>query len=555
VPANRRLNSWKDIAGYLGASVRTVQRWEEIEHLPVHRHAHAKVGTVYAFAEEIDQWLKGRRTVWLAHEPSSRVTPAGPVPAAGDEQSRWRLIVLPFRLVKPDPEIEFLAFGLADALTTSLSGIDSLIVRSSLVAARYAGDVDFKRIAAETQVNLVVAGSLLRDGNELRVNAQLVETARGTAVASHTVRGELRNIFELQDRMVGQILDWLALPSAGRIRAPLRRDAPSSPAAYEHYLRANELAYNFDPAARDLYARCLELDPNYAPAWARLGRCCRISAKFGGDPEDFNRAEHALEHALALNPDLALAHNQLAYLEADSGRAEQAMVRLLLQTEAAGHNPELLAGLVHVCRFCGLLEPSLKAHERVSRLDPTIRTSVCHTYFMRGEYQKALETSNEVLGFLGPLTLLALGRKQDALALGREMERIRTPLPLVRSAFTWVRALAETSRAEALRVLESALSLLTHGPEELFYAARSFAYLSDIERALVILARAVDEGFFCYPALTRDPWLDSVRGTPEFIRIMRRALEQHTAAFRAYVETGGERILGAGAPEHEAIGD
>jgi tetratricopeptide (TPR) repeat protein len=333
----------------------------------------------------------------------------------------------------------------------------------------------------------------------------------------------------------------------------LRRDTPSSPAAYEHYLRANELAYNFDPAARDLYARCLELDPNYAPAWARLGRCCRITAKFGGDPEDFNRAEHALERALALNPSLALAHNQLAYLEADSGRAGQAMVRLLLQAKAAGHNPELLAGLVHVCRFCGLLEPSVKAHERVSRLDPTIRTSVCHTYFMRGEYQKALETSNEVLGFLGPLTLLALGRKQDALALGREMERIRTPLPLVRSAFTWVRALAETDRTEALRILEGALSLLTHGPEELFYAARSFAYLSDIERALVILGRAVDEGFFCYPALTRDPWLDSLRGTPEFIRIMRRALEQHTAAFRAYVETGGEHILGAGAPE--PIGD
>jgi hypothetical protein len=76
-------------------------------------------------------------------------------------------------------------------------------------------------------------------------------------------------------------------------RRLLRQDAPGNPAAYEHYLRANELAYDFDPAARDLYVRCVAEDPHYAPAWARLGRCCRIIAKLGGDPENFRQAEGA----------------------------------------------------------------------------------------------------------------------------------------------------------------------------------------------------------------------------------------------------------------------
>jgi tetratricopeptide (TPR) repeat protein len=326
--------------------------------------------------------------------------------------------------------------------------------------------------------------------------------------------------------------------------ALLTRDVPASPEAYEYYLRANELAYNFDPAARDLYLRCVRQDPKYAPAWARLGRGYRIVAKFGGDPDDFGRAEDALKRALVLNPDLALAHHQLAYLEADSGRAGPAMLRLLERTRAGSHDPDLFAGLVHVCRYNGLLEASLKAAERASSLDPNVRTSVCHTYFMRGQYQKALETSNEVLGFLGPIALLALGRKEEARSLGREMERIGTPLPLVRCAFTWARALADGTRDEAIGVLEQAIPLMTHGPEELYYGARSFAWLSEPDRALAVLSRAVDEGFFCYPALARDPWLDGLRDSSEFARILQRAQECHSAAVRAYVQAGGDRILG-----------
>jgi hypothetical protein len=127
VPANELLNSWKEIARYLGTSVRTVQRWEQIEGSPVHRHAHARAGTVYACASEVDDWLKGRRTPDKTLRPRDAPSPAvrvQPHPPAGGEPAPRRLIVLPFHLVQPDPEIEFLAFSLADAITTSLSGVD-----------------------------------------------------------------------------------------------------------------------------------------------------------------------------------------------------------------------------------------------------------------------------------------------------------------------------------------------------------------------------------------------------------------------------------------------
>ena len=85
-----------------------------------------------------------------------------------------RIVVLPFRVLRPDPETDFLAFSLPDAIATSLSGAGSLIVRSSATAARFSGDApDLKALAAEADVDRVVMGTLMRSGDQLRASAQL----------------------------------------------------------------------------------------------------------------------------------------------------------------------------------------------------------------------------------------------------------------------------------------------------------------------------------------------------------------------------------------------
>src|SRR5205085_10273538 len=116
----------------------------------------------------------------------------------------------------------------------------------------------------------------------------------------------------------------------------------------------------------------------YAPAWARLGRVHRVIAKYGTEDAMVNRtrAEAALRKALELNPDLAIAHNFYAVLEAELGRAKEAMVRLIHRATAHRGDPELYSGLVLTTRYCGLLEASLSAHERARRLDPGVPTSV-----------------------------------------------------------------------------------------------------------------------------------------------------------------------------------
>jgi TolB-like protein len=184
-----------------------------------------------------------------------------------------RLAVLPFRLLRPDPEIDFLSFALADAVAGSLTGLPSVVIRSSAAVARFATESpDFKAIATQVDVDLVLVGTLLRAGDQLRATTQMVEAPGGTLVYSHTLQAPTGDVFRLQDELSERIVESLSPSLAGREGAR-RRSAPASARAYEFYLRANEVLRDWAQAAvaRDLYRQCVEEDPAFAPAWAKLG--------------------------------------------------------------------------------------------------------------------------------------------------------------------------------------------------------------------------------------------------------------------------------------------
>ena len=154
-----------------------------------------------------------------------------------------RLIVLPFRVLRPDPDVDFLAFSLPDAIASTLSGVASLIVRSSAAAARVSSLTDIKAVAAEANVDIVLVGTLLRAGEQLRVSTQLLEAPEGTIIWSQTVQVALGDIFQLQDELAHRIVESLSLPLTGREHRLLKHDMPASARAYEFYLRGNQASY------------------------------------------------------------------------------------------------------------------------------------------------------------------------------------------------------------------------------------------------------------------------------------------------------------------------
>ena len=422
-------------------------------------------------------------------------------------------------------------------------------MRSSLAAARFAGETpDLKTIAGEADVDVVLTGTLLTSGGQLRVSTQLMETPSGALIWSKTSQVELRDIFQLQDDLVNRIVESLSLPLTAREHRQLKHDVPNSPTAYEYYLRGNLLYYDWAKmsVARDLYLRCVEEDPQYAPAWARLGRCHRLIAKWSGKPdEDLVRAKDALERALQLNSDLPVAHYLYAQLEADLGHAQDAMVRLLGRAGVGSNDPELFAGLTHVCRYCGLLEASLAAHEQARRLDPQIRTSVAHTHFMLGDYRNVLTTSSggDSL-YIHPLALAQLGREQEAVELLRERLQEGVPLPLIRFHGTSLLALLEGRPEDSVQEAEHYLRSSCRDPEGLYYFARQLAYLGKHVRASEVLNEAAELGYVCFPTMARDPWLDPLRGNLEFSVALRTEEGRYREAAQAFLAAAGSRILG-----------
>lgn len=474
------------------------------------------------------------------------------VDAPTDDPSRLaltRLIVIPFRTLRPDPDTDFLAFSLPDAITSSLTGLESLVVRSSLTGARFAGETpDLQAIASQAEVDLVLAGTLLRAGDELRVNTQLVQAPGGALIWSQMSQVPLGNIFHLQDELVWRIVESLPVAPTARDARLLRHDVPASARAYEFYLRANQLSY--DPThwtvARDLYLQCVEEDPRYAPAWARLGRIYRVIGIYAREDadENFERAQEAFRRALAINPDLPLAHNLYTQLEVELGGAEEAMLRLIERAKKRSGDPELFAGLVHACRYCGLLDASVAAFQQARRLDPHIRTSVAHAYLMLGEYEKAVETDVEKPPFVKIAALISLGRDAEAMAELRMMEPLDLPDPM-HYFIVAMRTLLEGKRAECLDATERLLeSWHLRDPCGRFYLARYLANVGETERALTNLRGAVETGFFCHSALAHDPWLDSLRKVAEFAAIVRRAETRHGHARAAFLRAGGEKVLG-----------
>ncbi|MGH9371728.1 MAG: protein kinase domain-containing protein, partial [Vicinamibacterales bacterium] len=402
------------------------------------------VDTLHAVVHEYPPSLGGSASIGatdavirrgLAKRPEDRFQAAGEMAQAlraalaqsdSAESARarpiTRVIVLPFRLLKADPEIDFLEFSLADAISTTLSGLDSVIVRSSLTAAG-ADDrpLDPKALAADAAVDAVLTGSLLRSGEQMRVTTQLIAAPEGTILWSHSSQVLMSDVFQLQDDLCRRILESLAVPLTAREHGVLKQDVPGSPKAYELYLRANHHAYDAQnwPLARDLYEACLGEDPQYAPAWARLGRCYRLMAKFTAttieEQKDWlRRADDAFQRALSISPQLPVAHNLYTALECDLGRATAVVGRLLTMARQRTADADVFAGLVHACRYVGLLDASVAAHHRARQLDPRVPTSVAHTYWMKGDYVRAAEDPFGTLGYVSALALASSGREQEA---------------------------------------------------------------------------------------------------------------------------------------------
>jgi adenylate cyclase len=247
----------------------------------------------------------------------------------------WRpisLIVLPFRNLSNDPGQDYLADAVTDDLTTDLSRLRDVLVISPPTALTFKGKTpDLGRISREIGVRYAVEGSIRRVGPRVVTNARLIEAGSGAQIWADHFEDAFVDLIKLEDAITGRIANSLDVQL---IRAESRRTAQvAQPDALDLRLRAEGIFLSavtpeHDLAARRLLEQSVHLDPNSAEAWARLAEITAsdyLNHWNNTGPDQLREAETAVKKALALDPDLALAHFANGFIHRARGEHQAAL--------------------------------------------------------------------------------------------------------------------------------------------------------------------------------------------------------------------------------------
>jgi TolB-like protein/DNA-binding winged helix-turn-helix (wHTH) protein len=336
-----------------------------------------------AFALVFAWWTFGQRD---AREPDSRDVEVRAAPSS--------IAVLPFVDMSAERDQEYFGDGIAEEILNLLAQVKDLKVIARTSSFSFKGrTADIRTIAQQLGVAHVLEGSVRKSGNRVRITAQLVDTADSAHLWSQTYDRELDDIFKVQTEIASRVAEVLtATLLAGR---PV---APSDVRAYEHFLRGRVLFHRRGPGdvdrARQHFETAVELDPGYAAAWTALAGTYVVQLGEGDMRPEFGLtpAIHAVERALALDPESAEAHMRAAAVRFVAGDEAGAWRHAHI---AEGLDPEnhLVLGMqAGGALMRGDLATAIELQGRVVARDPLSalnRMNFGHTLLNAGHFEEA----------------------------------------------------------------------------------------------------------------------------------------------------------------------
>ena len=230
------------------------------------------------------------------------------------------IAVLPFANISSNPNQEYISDGLSEELISVLQRNPWLRVTARTSSFSFKGTkTDIKTIAAKLNVNNILEGSVQKAGNNLRISADLVNVETDATLWSDTYDGTIDNIFALQDSISGNVAEALKATLLGKKTA--KSEKPPDPKAYNDYLLAKHFyrlrgKKNLEKATGYL-EEALKIDPGFARAWVSLSATHTAQADFGYIPVEvgYQKALQEIEKAIELNPNLASAYSQKAWIK------------------------------------------------------------------------------------------------------------------------------------------------------------------------------------------------------------------------------------------------
>ena len=453
------------------------------------------------------------------------------------------LAILPLQNLKQDPNSDFLGFSLADAVITKLDYVSSLTVRPSAAVEKYRDkSIDIQSVGADLKVDTLLAGSFIREGDNLRISYQLIDVKSQKILGCGMIDLKYDDLLRVQDTVAAQIIQKLEVSLSPSEAERIKSEPPINPLAYEYYLRGVDLhSQHKFPMAIKMLEKSTDLDPNYALAWAYLGASYTSDAAFElGGREQYGRAQAAYERALAIDPSQLDAQMFLANLLVDTGQVEKAVPLLRDALKANPNYAPVHWELGYAYRFAGMLNESASECERARQIDPSVKSngSVLNTYLYLGQYDKFLASLPEVNDSSFFLFYRGFGEyyQKDFERASKDFDRAYEIDPTLYAQIG--KALSDSIAdrdADGLRILyglESKIAERGGGePEALYKIAQAYAVLGDKASALRMLRRSVESGFFSYPYMATDPLLNGLRSDVAFGQTL-EAAHQRSEAFR-----------------------
>ena len=325
--------------------------------------------------------------VFMASSRKATTTAAQPpasAPVALALPTRPSIAVLPFENMGGDPEQAYFADGLTEDLITDLSKVSGLFVIARNSTFAYKGKAtDVREVARTLGVRYVLEGSVRRSGNDVRVNAQLIDGATGGHLWATRQDGEWKRIFSLQDAMARSVVDALAVELTKDDRQRVARRETVNADAYDEFLKGWQLYLRQTPAdfvaAIVHFKAAVELDPSYGHAYAALaaihweaytrywGRALGAPA-YWSHQEPRVRAEQFLAQAMK-NP-TPLAHQVSSAILLHSHQYEEAAAEAMRGIESDPNDPDGYLAMAAVLSFTGKGGEALELVQRAMRLNP-----------------------------------------------------------------------------------------------------------------------------------------------------------------------------------------
>ena len=483
-----------------------------------------------------------------------------------NDKDLTKMAILPFTNIRQDKENDFLGFALSDEIINQLGYLKSIVVRPSGSVRKYQGtDEDLNQVGSDLDVELILTGSYLREGDQLRLSTELIDLKKNERLWNKTVQVSYDNVFKIQKDISDDIVEGLKYELQPDEITLLETKHNVDPVAYDYYLKAKS---NDDIAGLDyiqnaeykfdLIDRAVKIDSNFGDAWSVRGGQANFLSRSGIESKKYRSiAKESHSKAIELSPNSLAIINRSAGYFAESGDVEKSTEMLLNgMRNSGGSVASLYSSMGYILRYAGLMEESIGVYRKSLTLDNTELTrerrllQSAKSYIYQQRYSEAKDLFNTAIKvikkhnkaipdhlFYQAMPYIYLNQNDKASLYLDDMFEIddKGAWVFIGQAYNWLlkrdldKGKEYVDKLEEMGITDSEMKYrFTH-----FYIM-----LNDEAKALSALEEAVDSGFFCYSYIQSDPLTKPIHNNPKFKQIVEKAKLRH----ELYVKRFGAEI-------------